>query len=102
MKRLTIFAYCVVLVGVVVGTVAYSASSSSADKSFLSEAVQSGAGEIGLANAAIERAQKPEVKSFAQQVVADHTAVNEEIRSLAAAKGVTLPAGMSVDQHIMV
>ena len=66
--------------------------------SFWMEAAQSGMAEVMLANLALEKSNNEEVKSFAQKVVTDHTAVNEELKTLAASKNVTLPTDVNAKQ----
>jgi putative membrane protein len=63
--------------------------------SFIRDAAQSGMAEVMLGNLALQKATNEQVKSFAQQMVTDHTAANEELKTLAAGKNVTLPAELS-------
>src|SRR5687768_16634703 len=66
---------------------------------FWTEAAQSSLAEVALSNAALQRAQSPEVRQFAQQMVTDHTAINQELTQLVATKGVTLPTGLTDKQQ---
>ena len=59
--------------------------------SFMREAAESGMAEVMLGNLALQKSQNEQVRSFAQQMVSDHTAANEELKALAASKNVTLP-----------
>jgi putative membrane protein len=59
--------------------------------SFMKDAAASGMAEVMLGNLALQKSQNEQVRSFAQQMVADHTAANGELASLAASKSVTLP-----------
>ena len=59
--------------------------------SFWSEAAQGNIAEIAAANAALQRAQNEQVKQFAQQMVTEHTAMGDELRTLATSKSATLP-----------
>jgi len=63
--------------------------------SFMTEAAQSGMAEVMLGNLALQKSQNEQVRSFAQQVVTDHTAANTELTTLAASKNVTLPTAVS-------
>lgn len=67
-------------------------------KTFWIEAEQGGMAEVALGNLALEKSQNERVKQFAQQMVTEHTAVNQELMSLAASKSVTLPADVNAKQ----
>ncbi len=67
-------------------------------ENFWTEAAQSGMTEIILANLALEKLSNEEIKSFAQKVITDHTAVGDELKMLAASKNVTLPTDISAKQ----
>jgi predicted outer membrane protein len=47
--------------------------------------------EVMLSNIALQKTQNEQVRAFAQQMVTDHTAANQELATLAASKNVTLP-----------
>jgi putative membrane protein len=65
---------------------------SHADRNFFEEAAKSGMKEVEVSAAVKGRLANTEVGSFADQMVADHSAANTELMALAARKGVTLPA----------
>ena len=50
-----------------------------------------GKAEVALAQDALARSKNPDVKSFAQKLVDDHTKTNNELAQLASSKGVTIP-----------
>ena len=58
---------------------------------FAAEAALAGKREVEMGTAASAKANSKEVKVFAQQIVADHTKANTELRELAAKKNITLP-----------
>jgi len=64
---------------------------SSADTEFMNKAAQGGMAEVELGRMASTKAQNAEVKQFGQQMMADHTRANNELKTLAAGKNVTLP-----------
>ena len=66
-------------------------SIASSDRNFLMEAAQNGMAEIEASKIAQSKATSPEVKQFASQMVDDHMKTDEELKSLASSKGVTLP-----------
>jgi putative membrane protein len=63
------------------------------ERKFVEEAAKGGMSEVELGQFAQEHASNPQVKQFAQKMVQDHSKANEELRSLAQAKGVTVPSG---------
>ena len=67
--------------------------------SFWTQAAQGGLAEVAFSNAALTRAQSPQVKEFAQQMVTDHTAVGRELTQLASTKKVTIPTALSEKQQ---
>jgi putative membrane protein len=64
---------------------------SHADRNFFEEAAKSGMKEVEVSTAVKGRLTNPQVSSFADMMVTDHTAANTELQALAAKKGVTLP-----------
>jgi putative membrane protein len=72
---------------------------STADKHFMNEAAQSGMAEVALGQLAIDKSQNAEVKKFAQGMVDDHTKMNEDLKTLATQKGVTLPIAMTSEDR---
>lgn len=58
---------------------------------FVNEAASGGMFEVQSSELALERAQGDEVKAFAQMMVTDHTANNEELKAAAEAEGLTVP-----------
>jgi putative membrane protein len=60
-------------------------------EAFLKHAAQGGIAEVALAQLAKDKASNPDVKSFAERLERDHGKANDELKSLASKKGVTLP-----------
>lgn len=58
---------------------------------FLTQAAESSMAEIQLASLALTRTQNPEVRAFAQQMIADHTKASDELKPIAAKKSATMP-----------
>jgi putative membrane protein len=64
-----------------------------ADHTFLASAAVAGLEQVRLARLAVLDATHPDVKSFAQKVIDDYGKANDQLRQLAASKGVKdLPA----------
>lgn len=61
------------------------------DKEFVTKAGGGGLAEVQMGNLALQKANSPEVKAFAQRMVTDHSKANEELSQMATAKGLALP-----------
>ena len=68
------------------------------DAEFLKKAAEGGHAEIQASQIAARKAQSPDVKTFASQMVSDHTQNGQELKRVAAAKGVSLPTEPSKAQ----
>jgi len=71
---------------------------SASDTKFMKTAAMGGMEEVELGQLAAQKASSPEVKNFGQHMVDDHSKANDQLKQLAAQKGVTLPASMSASQ----
>jgi putative membrane protein len=65
---------------------------SSADKKFMMTAAMGGMAEVEMARLALQKSGSDAVKQYAQKMIDDHTAANNELMQVASTKGVTLPA----------
>lgn len=68
---------------------------SARDELFLKTAATSGMEEVKAGELAAERALRPEVREFANQMVKDHGANGQELKTLARGKGVALPEALA-------
>ena len=71
---------------------AKSSSLSAKDKTFMKKAAKGGTMEVAMGKMAAQSAQSDDVKSFGKRMVTDHSKANEELKSIAAKKGVKLPS----------
>jgi putative membrane protein len=78
-------------------TTGTSASVSDTDKSFMAKAAQGGMAEVALGQISATKAASNDVKDFASRMVNDHGKANDELKQLAASKGVTLPADLDAE-----
>jgi putative membrane protein len=69
------------------------------DRDFINQAAQGGMMEVAAGKLAAQRAMDPTVKAFGQKMVTDHSAANDMLKSLAAAKNVPLPESVSEEEH---
>jgi putative membrane protein len=70
------------------------AAMSQGDKKFIEDAAAGGMAEVELGKLAEQRASNPQVKQYGARMVQDHGKANDELKSLASAKGVQLPAAL--------
>jgi putative membrane protein len=76
-------------------TTPMTADLSAADKKFVEKAASGGMAEVQAAQLAQTKADDQKVKDFAQQMITDHTAANQQLSTLAEKKGVTVPTDLS-------
>jgi putative membrane protein len=72
---------------------------SSQDHKFVMEAAIGGMEEVELGRLAVQKAANADVKAFGQRMVTDHSKANDQLKSIAAQKGVTLPTTLSPDKR---
>jgi putative membrane protein len=89
MRKLLVASLSAVLVGAAAMTA--SAALSSSDRDFLQKATSSGLAEIAAAQLAQQRAGSPQVRQFADRMIADHTQANSELQEIAG-EDVELPS----------
>jgi putative membrane protein len=70
----------------------------SSDAKFMMTAAEGGMAEVEMARIAQERASSDAVKQYAQRMIDDHTKAGDELKQLAATKGITLPTGPNSKQ----
>jgi putative membrane protein len=82
------------LAGVAVAQDAPAAKSSSLsvkDKTLMKKAAKGGMMEVAMGNIAAQNGQSDDVKSLGKRMVTNHSKANDELKSIASQKGVTLP-----------
>ncbi len=67
------------------------------DRDFVMEAANGGMMEVELGKYAAAHATSAKVKEFGNMMVTDHTKANDELKSIAASKNITIPATMDED-----
>ncbi len=60
-------------------------------KEFVKEAVESNLAEIQASQLALSKSNNPEVKTFAQQMVDNHTTANNQLQAVAEHMGIKIP-----------
>jgi len=71
------------------------ANLSRGDRKFIEEAAQGGMAEVQLGKLAEQQAASDQVKQFGRKMADDHQKANEQLKKIAASKGVNLPADIS-------
>jgi putative membrane protein len=74
---------------------------SNSDKAFFENAASAGKFEIEAGKLAQTKASDPQVKSYAEKMISDHTEAADKLEKLAAAKKVTLPTALSKHHQMM-
>ena len=69
------------------------------DQKFLMDAIMGNNAEIAMGQLALQRATNPDVKSFAQMMVDQHTAANNELMPMAQSAGMMVTSGMIDPMH---
>lgn len=82
-------------------TVAKSAAKAATDqdKQFVQQAALSSYTEITFSQLALQNASDPQVKSFAQRMIADHTMLNERMSPVAQAMGISAPTALDSEHQ---
>lgn len=71
------------------------------DRKFMDKAAQGGMAEVELGQLAQQNGQSESVKAFGKRMVDDHSKANDQLKQLAAQKGVSLPTSLDAkDQAI--
>lgn len=61
------------------------------DRLYVTESAQGGLAEVQIARVALQRSRDNDVKQYAQQMIQEHTPVNQQLVQLANQKGITPP-----------
>ncbi len=72
------------------------------DRRFMRQAAQAGLFEVRKSELALTRSHNRHVRQFAAQMIRDHTKANQELKQLAASKGVTLPRRPNAHQRMII
>jgi putative membrane protein len=74
------------------------AADANPDAEFYRNAAEGGMAEVELGKLSQQKSSTESVKDFGAMMVADHSAANEKLKSIAARKNVKLPTSPSVSQ----
>ena len=103
----------VIALGIALGGTAYAQTSSpkpggsaaketlnQEDQRFVKEAGAGGLAEVELSKMA-QKSENPEVKSFADRMVQDHTTANQELMTIATGLGIEVPKALDAEHQRM-
>jgi putative membrane protein len=93
MKKLLLLAVAMAL-----PQVALLAADKNPDAAFYKKAAEGGIAEVEVGKLAQQKSASQSVKDFAAMMIADHSAANEELKSIAATKDVNWPRRPSIAQ----
>jgi putative membrane protein len=74
-----------------------SSHGASSDHAFAMKAANANMAEVELGKLALQKADKDEVKKFAQMMVDDHSKALDELKSIAGPKNITLPTEIDAE-----
>jgi putative membrane protein len=69
------------------------------DTAFAAKAAVGGMAEVALGKMAASKGTDAQVKDFGNMMVMDHGKANDELKSIAKAKNITLPAGLDAEHQ---
>jgi putative membrane protein len=78
-----------------------SAAGPAPDAAFVTKIGQVGLAEVELGMLASQKAERDEVKKFAQRMVADHTKAGDELKAIATAKNITWPTELDAEHKAL-
>jgi len=81
---------------------AISSEKSDADQRFVNEAAQGGMVEVELGQLAQKNGSSDQVKEFGQEMVTDHTKLNDELGNAAKKEGFQVPTDLSAKQRAQI
>jgi len=73
----------------------------SGDSAFVTKAMQGGIAEVELGKLAEDKGSSETVKNFGKKMVEDHSKANDELKTIASGKGMTLPTAMDSKSETM-
>src|SRR5579862_1168965 len=73
-------------------------AASNPDAKFYKQAAEGGIAEVELGNLAQTKSENTSVKDFGKMMATDHSVANEQLKSIASAKDLSLPTSPSVSQ----
>lgn len=76
---------------VMFATAAWAQKTTVTDRTFAEKAASGGMAEVKMGQLAVEKGTSPTVKQFGQKMVDDHSKANDELKTIASKKNLSLP-----------
>ena len=99
MIRIVKALFAVALFGAALCSVNAQTKPSQADLDFAATAAQANRGELAAAKLAVAKTGSPEVRMFAQRMIADHSKAGDQLAVVAKAQSIQLPPADQLSQH---
>lgn len=90
--------YRAVVAALMLSSVSLAFAASTEDTAFATKAAQAGNAEVAAGMLAKTKATNEDVKGFADKMVADHSAANDELANAATKSSIVLPTDISIEQ----
>lgn len=74
-------------------------ASTASDRGFATTAAQDSAAEIDMARMGLDKAQSPDVRAFARQMLDDHSANTTQLKRASQASGISIPNTPAADDQ---
>ena len=101
-RSLTLIFSCLAALTIISSPARAADSVSAGDKAFVMKAAQGGMTEVQLGQLAADKGTSQDVKDFGAKMVTDHGKANDELKSIANSKGITLPGKLDSKHQAMV
>lgn len=69
------------------------------EKGFLTRTAHRANYELAISRLALQKANRQDIKSYAQTVISDHQRLNRQLQQVSTANNFTLPTGMTKSEH---
>lgn len=92
--------FCVAVLAMAAAAHAQPAGSADLDKAYVASACRSDLNTIKLSQLALEKSSNAEVKALAQQIITEHTALEQQIKPFADQWGVAPASTLDADQQV--
>ena len=90
--------YCAAIAMAFAWSVSIAVAEDNPDATFYKKATEGGIAEVELGKLAQDKSPTASIKEFGAMMVADHSAANDKLKSIAAKKNIKLPTSPSVGQ----
>jgi putative membrane protein len=90
------------VLALIIAAIARAAVAAEGDQAFVTRAAMGGMAEVEMGKLASEKASSSAVKKFAEQMISDHTKVNEKLETMATGKSLKVPNALDAEHKAKV